>query len=144
MNFDYKVWQLGMNFQLLFTKEVIPPSRCVSNSSCIRGLGEDGQSICPTTRRRYYQVSVLPPDILQRTTRPSIYDQPIKAQLRVKMYCIFLFQMGGYLECIRFRIYDRVAAYSPIDAIFLLPNPLSVCNQPSYRFRPPGMFSCRT
>ena len=139
----------------------IPPSRWVnSSSSCKRGLGKDGQSICSTTRRRYYSVSTLPPDIHQRTrdpcraTQPSIYEQPIEAQLRVNISCILLFQMGGYLECIRFCIYDSVAGlkshresiplFLSLPALSFKPNPLSLCNQPSYRFRPPGTFSYMT
>ena len=47
---------------------------------------------------------------LSLATRPSIYHQPTEAQLRVNIYCIFLFQMCGNLECIRYCIYDSTAS----------------------------------
>lgn len=104
----------GMNFELLFTTEVIPPSRWVSDRSCKRRLGRNRQSIPSTTQRRYYNVSNWPPETffkgLGLATRPSIYHQPTEAQLRVNIYCIFLFQMGGNLECIRYCIYDSTAS----------------------------------
>ena len=56
----------GMNFELLFTTEVIPPSHWVSNRSCKRGLGKNRQSIPSTTQRRYYNVSNLPPETFFR------------------------------------------------------------------------------
>jgi hypothetical protein len=43
-------------------------------------------------------------------TQPSIYDKSIEMQLRVNIFSIFHFQMGGYLECIRFCIYDSMAS----------------------------------
>jgi hypothetical protein len=111
------VWALvvnGMNFELLFTTEVIPPSRWVSNSSCKRGLGRNIQSIPSITQRRYYNVTNWPPETffkgLSLATRNSIYHQPTEAQLRVNIYCIFLFQMGGNLECIKYCIYDSMAS----------------------------------
>ena len=104
----------GMNFELLFTTEVIPPSRWVSNSSCKRRLGRNRQSIPSITQRCYYNVSNWPPETFFKglgwATRPSIYHQPTEAQLRVNIYCIFLFQMGGNLECIRYCIYDSTAS----------------------------------
>ena len=104
----------GMNFELLFTTEEIPPSRWVSNSSCKRRLERNRQSIPSTTQRHYY--NNLPAETFfkgQRTRLgniPSIYYQPTEAQLRVNIYCIFLFQMGGNLECIRYCIYDSTAS----------------------------------
>ena len=105
----------GMNFELLFTTEVIPPSRWVSNSSCKRGLGRNRVS-----RHSHNDVTTAYPIDHQRhsskdkglglATRPSIYHQPTAAQLRVNIYCIFLFQMGGNLECIRYCIYDSIAS----------------------------------
>ena len=131
-----KVWQLGMNFELLFTPEVIPPNRWVSNSSCKRGLGRNRQSIPSIIQQCYYTLSNLPPETFFRgqedllANMTSIYGQ----QLRVNIYCIFLFQMGSNSECIRFCIYNRVAAYGPIaqllplfvslPALSLKPNPL--------------------
>ena len=98
-----------MNFELLFTKEVIAPSRCVSHSSYKCGLGEDGQSVFILSRSSSRDPCW--------TTRQSIYDQSTEAQLRVNVYCIFLFQMGSYLECIRYCIYDSIATYLSLPAL---------------------------
>ena len=131
-----KVRQLGMNFELLFTPEVIPPSRWVSSSKRgKRGLGKDGWCIHSS--------------MLQFTTRQSsedqrsmldnpIYDQTIKAQLRVNIYCIFHFQMGGNLECIRYCIYDsiRYCIYDSIASPFV--------PQSSRSFTQPPPFLCVT
>jgi hypothetical protein len=51
-----------MNFELLFTTEVIPPSRWVSNRSCKLRLGRNRQSISSITQWRYYNVSNWPPE----------------------------------------------------------------------------------
>ena len=101
----------GMNFKLLFTTEGMPPSCWVSNSSCKRGLGKNRENIPSTTQWCYYNVSNLPAETFFKglcwATQPYIYHQPTEAQLRVNIYCIFLFQMGCNLECIRYCIYDR-------------------------------------
>ena len=90
----WMVW----TFELLFTTEVIPPSRWVSDRSCKRRLGRNRQNIPSTTQRHYYNVSNWPPETffkgLGLATRSSIYHQPTEAQLRVNIYCIFLFQMA--------------------------------------------------
>ena len=97
-----------MNFELLFTKEVI----AVALATAAVNVGYER-----TDRVSFLQRSSSPLDNLQTTRdqcwtiRLSIYDQSSEAQLRVNIYCIFLFQMGGYLECIRYCIYDSIAAY---------------------------------
>ena len=92
-----------MNFDL-FTKEVIPLRRRVS-SSCKRRLGKDGQSlqkdrvlqrIRSTTRRRYYNVAILPQDDRLQRILTEIF---LKGQGRF-----------SHLECIRFCIYDGIAS----------------------------------
>ena len=59
----------GMNFELLFTTEVIPPSRWVSNSSCKRGLGRNRQSIPSITHWRYYNVCNWQPETFFKVQR---------------------------------------------------------------------------
>ena len=139
----------GMNFELLFTTEVIPPSSWVSSGRCKRGLGKEGQSIPSTTQWWHYNISRSPPETLfkgQRTRLGNTAFHLPPTYLRVNIYCIFLFQMGGNLECIRFCIYDSTA--SPFVPVFLLfhsnPAPFLLCNQLSYLFRPLGMFSFMT
>ena len=119
-----------------FTTEVIPPSRWK------RGLGRNRQSIPSITQRRYYNVSNLPAETffkgLGLATRPSIFHQRTEAELRVNIYCIFLFQMGGNLECIRYCIYDSTASplFLSLPAPSLNPAPFLLCNKLSYLFRP--------
>ena len=59
----------GMNFELLFPTEVIPPSHWVSNHSCKRRLGRNRQSIPSTTQQHYYNVSNLPAETFFNRTR---------------------------------------------------------------------------
>ena len=117
----------GMNFELLFTTEVIPPSRWVSNSRCKQGLGRIRQSIQYIPQCRYYNVSNWQLETLFKglgwATQPPIYHQPTEAQLKVNIYCIFLFQMGGNLECIRYCIYDSTAS-SLCSSVFPLFHPI--------------------
>ena len=130
----------GMNFKLLFATKVIPPSRWVNSGRCKCGLGKDAQSIPSTTQQRYYNICNLPPETFFRGQEDHCWPtQPASTtnlpQLGVNIYYIFLFQMGGNLECIRFCIYDRVVAYGLIEtsllplffslpALSLKPNPL--------------------
>ena len=115
-NYRMKPWALvanGMNFELLFTTEVIPPNRWVSNSSCKRRLGRNRQSIpsdVTTTYSIYQQRHSSKDTGLGLATRPSIYHQPTEVQLRLNIYCNFLLQMRGSLECIRYSIYDSTAS----------------------------------
>ena len=104
----------GMNFELLFTTEVIPPSRWVSNSHCKQGLGRNRQYPVYHTTTLLQHIQFTSRDILQRTKDavgqhglPSSTNLPKR---RVNIYCIFLFQMGGNLECIRYCIYDSTAS----------------------------------
>ena len=143
-----------MNFELLFTKEVIPPSRCISNISCKRGLREDGQSIYST--------------ILQFTTRHSsedkrsmldnsaFYLRPIyRSAAQSKYFLHFPFSNGRlfrmhkilYLRqqsCLRSDRHTKYFYSSVFPLFHSKPNPLSLCNQPSCLFHPLGTFSFMT
>ena len=137
-----------MNFELLFTTEVIPPSRWVRNSRCKQGLGKNKQSIPSTTQRRFYNVFNWQPETFFKglgwATRPSIYHQPTKAQLGVNIYSIFLFQMGGNLECIRYCIYDSTASPLCSSVFPLFHSKLAsflLFYKLSYMFHPLGTFS---
>ena len=121
----------------------------LATAAAIGGVGRNVQSIPSIIQRRYYNVFNWPPETFfkgQRTrfgNTASIYHQPTEVQLRVNTYCIFLFQMGGNLDCIRCCIYDSTAS-SLCSSVFPLfhsnPAHFLLCNKMSYLFSPIGTF----
>ena len=133
------VWALvtnGMNFVLLFITEVIPPSRWVSNSSCKRRLGRNRQSIPSTTQQRYYNVTNLPADTFFKGQRTRLgntaFHLPPTYRSAIQSSCLQPNRGTNYFcSSVFLRFHSK-------------PNPLSMCHQPTYLFRPLGTFSFMT